>query len=439
MKRLISLVTTRYAVLAENVAARVGALVSLTFATMMVAWNGGPPAVGVYALLRVLPSLVGVVIACGLPGACAYFLAGPDRKNRRLPLTIAAMAVVGGAAGATFWLATTPVLAAFLFKDLSPWLVAAASGLVFTRVVVATAKSCSQGSDDLRGSNRVILTEELNFLPVYGVLWLSGGSGYQTVIAGLLIADVATATLAWSRLVRRRFFREAEAPSLALGRRVAAYGLRAQVGGVITLMNLRLDFILLSVMAGPAVLGVYAVASKFAELPKILGQALTYVLYPRFARDGAAKSAAHARRLMTKAGALSSVAIVPLWFGSLFIIPTVYGSQFKPAIVPAQIILLGLVLDGVGGVVTGYLYGVGRPGLNSWAMGAGLAMTLALDVALIPHYGATGAAAASAIAYTTASLTLVAIFWWLARGATPDEGADQRELDRPLVRAETPS
>ena len=49
-------------------------------------------------------------------------------------------------------------------------------------------------------------------------------------------------------------------------REVAGYGLRAQIGGVVTLLNLRLDFVLLDVATGPAVLGMYAIASKYAEL-----------------------------------------------------------------------------------------------------------------------------------------------------------------------------
>lgn len=417
----------RYSGLMGNVAARLAALVSLALATLMVARYGGPAAVGIYVLLRVLPSLVGVVVSAGLPGAVTYFLAGPHRDDRRLPLTIVGIAVLGGATGAALWVAASPLLGRALFPDLAGSLVALAGLAVLTRTVVATAKSCSQGSHDLRGANRVIFTEEFMFLPVYGSLWAAGLHGYAAVVAGLLIADVATFSLAWSHLIRRGFFRRAARPSIELGRRVAAYGIRAQVGGVITLLNLRLDFILISVLTGPAVLGVYAVASKFAELIKILGMALTYVLYPRFASDGLVDAAAKARALMPRAGLLTAAAVVPLWLAAGFVIPAFYGSAFGPSIVPAQIILLGLALEGVAGVVTGFLYGAGRPGLNSWAMGAGLAVTLILDVLLIPRYGAVGAATASAIAYVTSTLALVWFFRRVSR-SLPTAAWEKSEL-----------
>jgi len=389
--------------------------------------------VGVYALLRVLPSLLGMVVSAGLPGAVAYFLAGSHRHDRQLPLTVVAMALGGGAAGAGLWAAGTPLLGPLLFPDLSLLLVLLAAGSVVTRVLVVTAKSCCQGSDDLSGANRVIFMEEFMFLPAYGLLWLAGLGGYAIVVAGLQLADLATSTVGWTRLTRRGFFRNAARPSRELARRIAGYGMRAQVGGIITQLNLRLDFVILSLLAGPAVLGIYAIASKFAELVKIVGMALSYVLYPRFTKDGPANAVARARRLLPKAGLLTAGLIAPLWLAAGFVIPAFYGSAFEPAVLPARIILLGLVLEGVGGVITGFLYGVGRPGLNSWAMAVGLVGTLSLDLLLIPPFGATGAASASAVAYLASALALVWFYWRLPRARSAPawedrlvEASDQR-------------
>jgi O-antigen/teichoic acid export membrane protein len=368
-----------------NIAARLASLVSLFVATLLVARGGGPAVVGAYALLRVLPSLLGMVVSAGLPGAIAYFLAGAQREDRRLPLTLVAMAVGGGAAGAALWASGAPLFAPVLFPELSLGLVLLASVAVITRLLVVTAKSCSQGSDDLPGANRVILMEEFMFLPAYGLLWLAGVGGYGIIVAGLLLADLGTSSVAWARL-----------------------------------MNLRLDFVILSLLAGPAVLGIYAIASKFAELVKILSMALSYVLYPRFTKDGPLRAVARARRLIPKAGLLCAGAVVPLWLTAGFVIPAFYGSDFEPAVLPARIILLGLVLEGVGGVITGFLYGVGRPGLNSWAMAVGLVGTVILDLLLIPPFEEVGAATASAVAYLGSALALVWFFWRVGRsGSSP--------------------
>jgi O-antigen/teichoic acid export membrane protein len=428
MAQLRTLVRRRNSVLGANIAARIAALVSLSVATLLVARTTGPAGVGVYALLRVLPGLAGVVLSAGLPGATTYFLAGPERENTRLPTTLTAMALAGGLLGTALWALGAPLLQAALFPRLSLPLILLAGITVLTQLVVATAKSCSQGTDDLPGANRVIVNEEFMFLPAYGALWALGVHGYAASIWGLLFADVVTAVFATGRLARRGFFRDAARPSIDLARRIGGYGLRAQVGGILTLLNLRLDFLLISVLTGPAVLGVYAVASKFAELLKIPPLALTYVLYPKYAREGQQSAATKARKLLPKAGLLTAGAIVPVWLAATYLIPALYGSDFTGAITPAHIILIGLAPQGIAAVITAFLYGIGRPGLNSWAMAVGLVATVVLDLLLIPRFGAVGAASASAVAYASSTLALVCLFGWVNRPARTAAWRDGKSL-----------
>lgn len=419
--RTIRIRKSVYGVLMSNVVARVAALSCTFAATLVLARDGGPALVGTYALLHVLPGLVGTVLTCGLPVAVPYFLAGRNGHDRRLPTTIVALALGGGALGSFLWIAVAPLFGPSLFPDLSLGLVMLAGLAVLTRTITVTAKASSQGSDDLRGSNRVIFTEEFLFLPAYAVVWAVGVHAQAAVIAALLLGDTAASSLGWGRLIRRGFFHHAAAPSLSLMRRIGAYGTRAQVGGIITQLNLRLDFVILGALTSPAVLGVYAVASKFAELVRIVSMAFTYVLYPRFAKAAPVEAALQARRILPRAGLVVAGAIVPLWLVAGIVISSFYGSDFDGAIVPARIILLGLALEGVAGVVTAFLYGVGRPGLSSIAMGAGLVATVTLDIILIPRFEATGAAVASAVAYVATALALLVFFRRVERA--PGAGA----------------
>ena len=167
-------------------------------------------------------------------------------------------------------------------------------------------------------------------------------------------------------------------------------------------------------MAGPAVLGIYAVASKFAELIKVLGMALTTSSTRAITQEGRETATVRARRLIPRRALLTAATILPLWLAAGFVIPVFYGPISRPPSCRRRSSSLGLALEGVGGVMTGYLYGVGRPGLNSWAMGVGLVVTLLLDLLLIPPFGAAGAAAASAVAYL-ATRSPVCFYWRLSR------------------------
>jgi O-antigen/teichoic acid export membrane protein len=171
-------------------------------------------------------------------------------------------------------------------------------------------------------------------------------------------------------------------------------------------MNLRLDFLLLAALAGPAVVGVYAIASKFAELMRLGPTALNYVLYPRFARIGRAAAAREAPRI-TRIATLLTLAGTPVMVVLTYVaLPLLYGTEFRGAVLPGCIILGGLAVEGAAAVSSAYLCGTERPGRNTGAMAAGLVVTVVLDVLLIPSHGAVGAAVASGAAYLTTTAVL---------------------------------
>jgi O-antigen/teichoic acid export membrane protein len=401
---------------AGNIVARVGALVSLGVATLLVARIGGPTTVGQYALLRVVPGLVGVVASAGLPTAAAYFLSAREARSSQIPFGLFGIAVVSGVVATGAWLAAVPLLRDVIFHDTPAPLLAFAGATVATQLLVAAAKSCAQGSGDLPGSNVLIFLEEFTFLPPFAILITQPIGNLTATITALLASDVATAAYGWIRLWRTGFFARARPPSWQTVRRIMSYGARGQLGGVMTLLNLRLDFVLLGSLTGPAVVGTYAVASKFAELLRVPSLAINYVLYPRFAQEGPQVAASGVRRLMPAAlfAMIGFAAVIAAVVNPL--IPWLYGAEFRPAIGPAYVLLAGLVTDGVAAVVSAWLLGCGRPGINSLTIAAGMIVTVALDIALIPSHQAMGAAVASAAAYLTVTGCAVLAFRLLQRG-----------------------
>lgn len=416
-----------------NSTARILAIVGLTLATVVVARVGGASAVGSYALLRILPGLVGVLSVGGLPGAEAYFLARPRRGTPRLWPTLMLLLVAGGAAGTLAWFAASPLLRHVFFPRQTLLVVAAAGLTVATQLFLTCGKTALQGLEDTRGSDTVIALEELAFLPCYGLSLAVGVGGTAALVLGLGLADLVVGVHAWRRVGRRLGWRRLGFASGSAGflgrphrgllREVLGYGLRGQAGGVMTLLNLRLDFAVLGAMAGPAVLGIYAVASKYAELLRLPGTALTWVSYPRMAGLPAADAGRRARRTVLPCLVGIVVLAVPLAALTSPVMTLLYGHRFHDAVQPALVLVVGMLLAGASGVASGYLYGRGRPGLNSVATAVGLVVTVALDLLLIPRFGATGAAVASSAAYLTSDGLLVLLLLRLTashpRAASP--------------------
>ena len=408
-------------IFAGNVAARLAALVALAAATVLVGRVGGPNLVGGFTLLRVLPGLAGVLAAAGLPGAAPYFLASRSVDAGLRP-TLVILTALGATLGAFCWLLLTPVLHAVFFSTWSALLTVAAASAVFTQLFVAVGKSLLQGGGDLPGANMAIVAEEAAYLPVYVAL-LPASHGMGGVLVALVASDILVAGGITYRLYRRRFFVGWGRPSFGLGTEIAGYGMRGQVGGLLSLVNLRLDVAILGAMAGPGVLGVYAVASKYAELLRLPGLAITYVLYPVFSRYSRVVAAARARALMLPALVLNALAAIPLALAAGVVLPMLYGRSFDGAVHPSWILLAGLLGEGVAGLISAYLYGVGRPGLNSVAVGAGVVVTVIGDLLLIGRFGAVGAATASAIAYLATTVALLVCFRLVAR--RDDEANDE--------------
>jgi lipopolysaccharide/colanic/teichoic acid biosynthesis glycosyltransferase/O-antigen/teichoic acid export membrane protein len=405
----------------SNLGAQGGALAAVAVASLLVARAGGPTVLGEYALLRVLPWLFGVVFSCGLPTATAFFLASDQRKNdqrrnRSLRPTLGLMTIGGSALGSLAWLASTEVIHMVFFKQMSVRLVAVMAVVVITQLVTVTTKGCCQGGADIGGANLIIVAEELWFVFVYPVVLVAfGNRGAGSVVLALIVSGILAAGTGIWRLARRGFFAEFGLPSASLAKRIAVYGARGQLGNMLWLTNLRFDFVLLGALAGPAVLGIYAVASKFAELMRLAPTAINYVLYPRFAKLGFERATAEKRRLLPQA-TLLTVLLTPFVALLAYVGPVLlYGSAFRGAVVPGEIIIIGLSIEGAAAVSSAYLLGVGRPGLNSIGMGVGTIITVVLDVILIPKYGALGGAVTSAITYVTTTLTLTYIAHRVAR------------------------
>ena len=410
-RKSASRVTSRQVI--TNLGAQGGALACVSVASLLVARVGGPTVLGYYALLRVLPWLFGVILSCGLPTAAAYFMAGEYGKNRQSRPTICLLAVIGAGISGLAWLACAVPFQHVFFKQMPLTLVLAMTISVVTSLWNVTAKACCQGSGDIAGANLLIVAEEFWFVPTYVTVRLvTGDGGLRLMVASMIVSGALYTGTALVRLASRGFFREWELPSSRLARRIVAFGARGQLGNMLWLANLRFDFVLLEAMAGPAVLGVYAVASKFAELMRLVPTAVNYVLYPRFARIGPVEATAEARRLLPRSTALT-VALTPfLAVATVIALPILYGQAYRGAIMPAEVIIIGLSVEGAAAVASAYLVGIGRPGLNSVGMGVGTIITVALDVILIPRLGAMGGAVTSAVTYLTTTMFLVV----LARG-----------------------
>lgn len=167
--------------------------------------------------------------------------------------------------------------------------------------------------------------------------------------------------------------------------------------------NQRLDQLLLSILATPSVLALYAVAVSIASLLQVIGTTLEQVLFPRLARG----STLDIRRILL----VSTSGLVVLAAGMTFfaseIITVIYGSAYASAAHSLALLAFGSVATVISYVLIAEAKAAGRLKHVMRSQIVGLAVTASMLPILTYKLGVAGAAVTSLLAYSSVALSLL--------------------------------
>jgi O-antigen/teichoic acid export membrane protein len=179
-------------------------------------------------------------------------------------------------------------------------------------------------------------------------------------------------------------------------------GLKLGVINSVSLFNYRIELLMLEWYRGLNAVGIYSMAMSLAELLWMISTSIAVTtITPAIGKDAAQAKAVLARgvRLAFLSAALAAVGLGAV---ATFAVPAIFGAPFSPAVWPLILLLPGVVAYAPASVVSVYFsMREGRtkhPLLTSVVSGS---LTVVLCIALIPSYGAMGAAVASTLGYFT--------------------------------------
>ena len=250
----------------------------------------------------------------------------------------------------------------------------------------------------------------------------SGGWLYVVALAaalatvGLTVESAALAWvgahLAWATLLAVVGLRTSgiSLPSLRLLAESVRFGARAWVGGVSQLLNARLDQVLVGLIASEVVLGYYAVAVNCAEVLLFMPSAIATSLLPAMAREHGVTKVERTLRSFRSASVLTLGSIAAAAAVGWLLIPLVFGRDFSDSVQPFMWLLPGALGYTALSIFSSSLLASRAPGLSSLGSAAALGAGLALDLALIPVFGAAGAAAAASAAFLAGGLTVTVLY-----------------------------
>ena len=389
----------------------------------------GPDGRGVYSLLLLLPSTLFAIGQLGLPSALTFFAGAGRSLGSLLAAAIGLGAVLAGVLLVASLLAL-PALRPVLFDAAPLQLLQVAALALPVQLAASFFGSILWGRQLVRPYSRVLAIQSVGWLLAVAGLVGVAKLGVPGALASYLLVTtggaLAVVALALRERSRERVVDAATGTSrepIGAGA-LLGYGIRLYPAGLTTFLSYRADIFLVSALLGDAAaIGLYAMAVSFAEISFQVPDSVATVFYPRVA--GSERAAAHRMapsmaRFTLLLTAVAAVALIPLvWVAIRIVLPAFDGS-----LLPFLLLLPGTVALGLSKVLSGYISGLGRPGVVSVVAGTALAVNLILNLVLIPPLGITGAALASMTSYAAHAVLTIGL-------ASRLSGARYREFIQP--------
>jgi O-antigen/teichoic acid export membrane protein len=363
---------------------------------------------GVYSLVLITASMLLVLFNIGTGSALTYFTASQKNTPRRLvAFAFGAGAVLGVAGGAVFYILYLVFLSNNLLAGIDQ------RYILWVTLTLPLNLMAVFLSGILIGLQRFL---------VYNALELTRASLMLIfiVISVIMNASVSGAILSWLLAYVIHFFLISTYILKSIGfqwqisrkeaQPMISYGAKSYAGNLMTLFTYRLDNYLVNFYSGVASVGIYTTSVSTAEILWNLPNAVSSALFPKISgldeTTGSLLTARTCRILV-----LVSIPLAIL-FGVVgyILIPVIFGEQFTASAVPFLLLLPGMIFVLVTKILSANLSGRGKPQYPAYTAAATLALTILLDIYLIPRMGVPGAALASTVSYLVGAI--LALTWF---------------------------
>ncbi len=164
-----------------------------------------------------------------------------------------------------------------------------------------------------------------------------------------------------------------------------------------TALVFRLDRYIIGLLSNEGHVGVYSIAASLSEVGRFLPNAVGQLLFFGAASGAVAETVRNRTRMISLVVTMPVLLVVA--FMAEPVVDFTLGDEFAAAVAPLRILLLGELFAASMLIDVRILAGSGRLWAASGVTMAALAVTITLDVVLVPTHGISGAAIATALSY----------------------------------------
>lgn len=258
-----------------------------------------------------------------------------------------------------------------------------------------------QAVRDIRRSARyTAITQAVSLVLLVGATWLYGLPGF---FATLIVAPATN--LALLLFATRGYLRWIR-PRLVVLRQLLSFGFFSVLANLAGFANVTLAVVILKSLTGSDIaVGIYSIGLLVANATRLLPMSLLQTAFPYM--SGLVGEPARLRRRMWELSAKQALVLAGvfvLWLlAGRWGITLVWGAGKAAGFEPGTILMLAVVCFGISSPAGNTLLALGRVRLNFLFGLTQLGVNVAASFALVPRYGACGAAAAVALGQLTES------------------------------------
>jgi len=381
----------------------------------------GPSDRGTYALIILIPSILGLVGTVGIEISNVYYTA---QKKYKLSNIISNSLILSIGIGLSiiilFWLISTSnafqdFLKANNINPLYLWLVV---GTIPIGFLCKFFHTILLGREEIVKYNGVSIFQSIFQLGLIATFLIILGYGLFGAILSYMLSAIGVV------LVVLLLVNQLERISFSINRKLLRetihFGIKGYLGNIFQFLNYRIDMFLVAYFLDITALGYYVIAVSIAERLWIIPKSMGIILFPRISSI----EEAQANKLTPKISR-NSLFVVFIMSVILLILarPLIYflfGPSFLPSVRPLIILLPSIVAFSLVKILASDLAGRGKPEINTLASCVSLAVNIPLNLLLIPRFGIAGAAFATTVAYILATLVTIVAFTHISKVAWTD-------------------
>jgi len=417
-KIAVSAARRRFSVhVAWTLVARVLMTINSVAAGIIVARWLGKEGYGQLAVINVAIATVVQLGGAGLPSANTYFIA-QDRKrfapaaiNSLIFALVIGSLLASGLTGLAMWQPGW-------FGFISPRMIAIAAISIPFQLMTLIGLNIFLAIGQVKRFNLLDLAGQLFVIVNAGLALVILNRGLWTLVslntAASILVCALVVWLIWRFIAKRRETRTLR-PDAELFKRMVRYGVKSHIAALAAMLIFRADLLVVNLFRGPGEAGVYAVASQIAMMLLLLPGVIATLLFPHIAskQDERGELTSLVTRHTVFVMLLICLAAVP----ASYLLPILYGAGFAETPMLLFILLPGVYLVGLESVLVQHFNAAGLPRAIPLFWTATLSINIALTFALVPTFGARGAAAASTLSY--ALIFGLVLFYFRAQTKQP--------------------